>query len=301
MPLPDNILPNNILSDNILPKIAWTETARAKVNLTLHVGPVQDNGYHPLHSLVVFADIGDKLDAQLSGKFSLNIKGSFADETPGGAENLILKTARSVAQNNHVDARLAYTLDKKLPVASGIGGGSADAAAALRLLSRAAHDNWSKHAEDFLPFGADVPVCYLSRTCVMQGIGEEILPWPGLGQIPAVLVNPGVGVSTRDVFKKFDTAGVSSDFSLPAGSLLDMAKSGGNDLQAIAIQMQPEIKTVLDAIGAQDGCQLTRMSGSGATCFGLFTSLAKAKQAAKTINKAHINWWCVQVMLGDQS
>jgi len=306
MPQPENILPDNILSDNIQPKnnpteTAWTETARAKVNLTLHVGSAQENGFHPLHSLVVFADFGDALDARLAEEFSLDVEGPFAGDTPGGAENLIIKTVRVIAQNNHVDAKLAYTLDKKLPVASGIGGGSADAAAALRLLSRAEHVNWSHRAEDFLPFGADVPVCYLSRTCVMQGIGEEILPWPGLGQIPAILVNPGVGVSTRDVFKKFDNIGVSSGFSLPAGSLLDMAKSGGNDLQAIAIQMQPEIKTVLDEINTQDGCQLARMSGSGATCFGLFASPAQAKQAAKNIHKAHTDWWCVHVMLGDQS
>lgn len=277
------------------------ETARAKVNLTLHVGPVQESGYHPVHSLVVFADIGDVLDARLAGEFSLKIKGPFAENTPSGAENLIIKAASVTAVHNHVNAKLAYTLNKKLPVASGIGGGSADAAAALRLLSRAENANWSKLAESFLPFGADVPVCYLSRTCVMEGIGEEILPWPGLGQIPAILVNPGLGVSTKDVFEKFDSIGCSSDFSIKAGSLLDMAKSGRNDLQAIAVQMQPEIKTVLDAISEQTGCQLARMSGSGATCFGLFSSQAEAKQAAKIINKAYPDWWSVQTVLGDPS
>jgi len=285
----------------ILMETAWKETARAKVNLTLHVGPVQENGYHPLHSLVVFADIGDDLNAKLAEEFSLKIKGPFAKHTPNGVENLVIKSASIIAEHNHVNVKLAYTLNKKLPVASGIGGGSADAAAALRLLSRADHVNWSEHAESFLPFGADVPVCYLSRTCVMEGVGEEILPWPGLGQIPAILINPGVGVSTKEVFEKFDSVGMSSNFSLSAGSLLDMAKSGRNDLQAIAMQMQPKIKTVLDKIDGQDGCQLARMSGSGATCFGLFTSQSKAKRAAKTISKAHPDWWCVATMLGDQS
>lgn len=284
----------------ILMETAWKDTARAKVNLTLHVGSVQENGYHPLHSLVVFADIGDDLGAKLAEEFSLKIKGPFAKHTPDGVENLVIKSASIIAEHNQVNVKLAYTLNKKLPVASGIGGGSADAAAALRLLSRAAHVNWSEHAESFLPFGADVPVCYLSRTCVMEGVGEEILPWPGLGQIPAILINPGVGVSTKEVFEKFDSVGMSSNSSLLAGSLLDMAKSGRNDLQAIAMQMQPKIKTVLDEIDVQDGCQLARMSGSGATCFGLFTSQPKAKRAAKTIRKAHPDWWCVATMLGDR-
>jgi len=284
----------------ILTETAWKDTARAKVNLTLHVGSVQENGYHPLHSLVVFADIGDDLNAELAEEFSLKIKGPFAKHTPGGVENLVIKSASIIAEHNQVNVKLAFTLNKKLPVASGIGGGSADAAAALRLLSRAAHVNWSEHAESFLPFGADVPVCYLSRTCVMEGVGEEILPWPGLGQIPAILINPGVGVSTKEVFEKFDSVGMSSNFSLSAGSLFDMAKSGRNDLQAIAMQMQPKIKTALDEIDVQDGCQLARMSGSGATCFGLFTSQSKAKRAAKTISKAHPDWWCVATMLGDR-
>ena len=294
------------VTENIPPEIAWEETAlketaRAKVNLTLHVGPVQENGYHPLHSLVVFADIGDELDGQLAKEFSLKIKGPFANETPSGSENLIIKTASAIAKHNHAQAKLAYELNKKLPVSSGIGGGSADAAATLRLLSRAENVSWSGQAESFLPFGADVPVCYLSRTCVMEGIGEKILPWPGLGQISAILINPSVSVSTKEVFEKFDAVGVSSDFSLASGSLLDMAQSGRNDLQAIAIHMQPIIKTVLDEIDRQDGCQLARMSGSGATCFGLFTSQVKARHAVKTLSKAHPDWWCVQVMLGDQS
>ncbi len=293
--------PENIPTHKAWTKTAWKETARAKVNLTLHVGTVQENGYHPLHSLVVFADIGDALDAELAEDFSLKIKGPFANDTPGGAENLVIEAAKVTAAHNHITAKLAYTLDKKLPVSSGIGGGSADAAAALKLLSHANHADWSKHTESFLPFGADVPVCYLSRTCVMEGIGEEILPWPGLGQIPAVLINPGVGVSTKDVFNKFDNVGVSSDFTLPTGSLYEMAMSGNNDLQATAIQMQPEIKTVLDEIAAQADCQLARMSGSGATCFGLFISPQKAAQAAKTISKAHADWWCVSTMLGDPS
>jgi len=288
-------VPENKLVEN-----TWKETARAKVNLTLHVGSVQDNGYHPLHSLVVFADIGDVLEAQPAEKFTLKLKGPFSHDTPDGAENLIIEAASIVAKHNHVDVKLAYLLEKNLPVASGLGGGSADAAAGLRILSSTNHVNWSSQAESFLPFGADVPVCYLSRTCIMEGIGEEILPLPGLGQIPAILVNPGVRVSTKDVFEKFDCMGASSAHELSAGSLLHMAKSGRNDLQAIAVVMQPVIQTVLDEIERQDGCQLGRMSGSGATCFGLFTSQASAKRAAETMRKTHPDWWCVPTMLGDE-
>ena len=287
--------------ENLLVETAWRETARAKINLTLHVGAVQDNGYHPLHSLVVFADFGDVLDGQIAEDFSLKMVGPFAGDTPGGNDNLLMTAARVIAENNYVEARLAYKLNKKLPVASGIGGGSADAAAALRLLSRADHVDWSEHAESFLPFGADVPVCFLSRTCIMEGIGEQILPWPGLGQIPAILVNPGKSLRTKNVFDKFDIVGVSSKFSLSAGSLLDMAKSGRNDLQAIAIRELPIIETVIADIQSQEDCQLSRMSGSGATCFGLFPSQAKAKLAAKRLKKNHPGWWVVATMLGDKS
>ncbi len=278
---------------------ALFETARAKVNLTLHVGPIQDNGYHPLHSLVVFADFGDKVEAQTAEDFSLKLGGPFAKGTPGGDENLILKAVKTVAEHNDVQAKLAYRLTKNLPVASGIGGGSADAASALRLLAQAEHVSWSEHAESFLPLGADVPVCFLSRTCVMQGFGEEILPWPGLEQIPAILVNPGVSVSTAEIFERFDSVGVSSKFTLPAGSLLDMAKAGRNDLQGVAIRLQPVIETVLEEITKQKDCQLARMSGSGATCFGLFPSKTKANKAAQIISKAHPDWWCISTMLGD--
>ena len=277
----------------------YTDISRAKINLTLHVGQVQDDGYHPLHSLVVFADIGDKLDAKMADEFSLEMTGPFAKDTPGGDENLILKAVKMVAEHNDVQAKLAYKLTKKLPVASGIGGGSADAAAALRLLAQAEHVSWSEHAESFLPFGADVPVCYLSCTCVMEGIGEQILPWPGLGQMHAVLVNPGVSVSTSEVFESFDTVGMSSEFTLPAGSLLDMAKAGRNDLQGVAMRLQPVIEEVLEDISRQKDSQLARMSGSGATCFGLFPSQEKAAMAARYICKTHPDWWCISTLLGD--
>ncbi len=288
-----------MLHENISGQQTRKEKARAKINLTLHVGPINENGYHPLHSLVVFADIGDLLDAKLAKKFSLSMEGPFFQDTPDGEQNLILQAANFVAEKNNVNIKLAYALTKNLPIASGIGGGSADAAAALRLLSRFGDIDWSKNSKRFLPVGADVPVCYLSQTCIMEGIGEDIKPLPKRGQLAAILVNPGVGVSTKEVFEQFDREGVSSQPGLLDGSLLRMAKNGCNDLQALAIKMQPKIKTVLAEISQQKGCQLARMSGSGATCFGLFNHLENAQSAAKIISRKQPNWWCVSTLLGE--
>ncbi|HHI88320.1 MAG TPA: 4-(cytidine 5'-diphospho)-2-C-methyl-D-erythritol kinase [Hellea balneolensis] len=279
----------------------YKDTARAKINLTLHVGPRDSDGYHPLHSLVVFADFGDELTAVPDDNFSLKSKGPFASDLPGPDENLLMTSVQTISEHNDVPVRLAYQLTKNLPVASGIGGGSADAAAALRLLAKANVVSWDEHAEQFLPFGADVPVCYLSRTAVIEGIGEQIQPWPGLGQIPAVLVNPGMAVSTAEVFGLFDHVGTSSEFALPYGSLAEMAKAGRNDLQPIAIHLVPEIRDVLKALEAQKGCELSRMSGSGASCFGLFSSLRTAKVAQKSIAARHPDWWCKACLLGDAS
>ncbi len=274
--------------------------ARAKINLTLHVGPRDADGYHPLHSLVVFADIGDVLEAEPSEEFALASSGSFATDLPAPEDNLILQSVEIMTANNEVPIHLSYSLKKNLPVASGIGGGSADAACALRLLAEANVVSWDEHAEQFLPFGADVPVCYLSRTAVIEGIGERIQPWPGLGQIAAVLVNPGLAVSTAEVFEKFDYVGSSSDFSLPYGSLIEMARGGRNDLQAIAMHMVPEISDVLGALLNERGCQLARMSGSGATCFGLFPDMKSARAAQKSLADKHKDWWCVASLLGDK-
>ena len=276
------------------------ETARAKINLTLHVGKADDTGYHPLHSLVVFADFGDELEVELAEEFSLKAKGKFAKYLPAPEDNLIMKAVRIVSKYNDAPVRLAYHLNKKIPIASGLGGGSANAAAALKLLARANAVSWDEHAESFLPLGADIPVCYLSKTCIMQSYGEEIMPFPGLGTMPAVLVNPGVEVATAEVFNLFDLVGATSDFNLDYGSMLEMAKSGRNDLQSIAIRMQPVISEVLEAIEKQKGCELARMSGSGATCFGLFTSMNAAKQAVKAIKKQNPDWWSIAVTLGDK-
>lgn len=278
----------------------FIEKARAKINLTLHVGPPTADGYHPLKSLVVFADIGDVVELRVAqdDQSTLTIDGTFADDLENDALNLILKTTALLS-----DQKFDFKLTKSLPIASGIGGGSADAAATARLISRATGLNISKLDPTLLGLGTDIPVCVKSETCLMQGRGERLTAFPDMGQLHAVLVNPGVAVFTGKVFNRFDATNpdednLSSDYSNKIG-LLEMTLSGRNDLQDVATSMAPEISAVLNKISAQDGCQLVRMSGSGATCFGLFSSLETANKAQKAISTQHPDWWCVQTVLGD--
>ncbi len=276
-----------------------TQLARAKVNLTLHVVRAQKNRYHPLYSLVVFADIGDELSARRAKKFSLKIDGPFAAGLSNGSDNLVLKAARDNAQCNGIHIKAAYHLTKSLPIASGIGGGSADAAAAIRLLAIMNNQPPLSNDWQILEIGSDVPVCHLSKTSIMEGVGEELTPLPGLGRVAAILVNPGVAVSTGAIFSAFDKGGTSSEFALPSGSLLEMARAGRNDLQNIAVGIEPVIQTVLDEIEMQEHCQLVRMSGSGATCFGLFETYENAQNASAAIKRKYPDWWCAPTMLGD--
>lgn len=277
----------------------YTDVARAKVNLTLHVGRANEDGYHPLQSLVVFADIGDKLCAKAGEDFSLDIDGPFASQL-SVHDNLVLKAARRIGTSR----RAAFHLVKNLPVASGLGGGSADAAAAIRIMGEIDGALSENLEAVLLETGADVPVCYLSRTCVMEGIGERLTPLGGLGRLNIVLVNPGVAVSTQKIFEMFDQMddmerrGLVEPLTL-GDDLLEMAKAGRNDLQNIAIGIAPVIRTVLDEFETQFGCQLARMSGSGATCFGVFETPELALGAAATLKEKHPDWWCLSTVLGD--
>ncbi len=281
------------------PTQIWGAAARAKINLTLHVGSARPDGYHPLHSLVVFADISDRLQATPASEFNLTIDGPFAGGLPRNENNLVLKAVDTLATLHGLPARLSYRLTKNLPVSSGIGGGSADAAAAVHILAQANHQMPKDVQSTLLEVGADVPVCYLSKTCVMQGIGEALTPLGNLGQLPAILVNPGIAVRTADIFKAFDEVGHSSDFHLAGKTLREMTMSGQNDLQDIAIRLAPVIHTVLEEITAQTGCDVARMSGSGATCFGVFTRFEHAQMASQKIKENHPHWWCVPTLLGD--
>jgi len=265
---------------------------RAKVNLTLHVGaPIASGGgwegYHPVESLVVFADVGDRVSVSPADQTSLIIDGPFGEGLTAGPDNLILK-AMTACEAPPQTLRLT----KNLPVSSGLGGGSANAAAILRLFD-------SQGAVDAVSLGADVPVCRLSQTAMMTGIGERVTPLPDLGSVAAVLVNPRIPVSTARIFARFDDGNPQGEPALTSrtGSLLDRARSGTNALESAAVKEAPAIQFVLDALREQADCQLARMSGSGASCFGIFASDASARAAAACLSQK--GWWAVATRLGD--
>ncbi len=268
------------------------QRAPAKVNLFLHVTGRRSDGYHLLDSLAVFADVHDDIKAEPANTLSLTIDGPFGQALTAEPDNLVLRAARALAQAVGMRPAATLRLTKNLPVASGIGGGSADAAAALRALSAL----WDVAIPEMLPasLGADVPVCMASRACRMQGIGEILIPAPSLPACGLVLVNPGVAVATPAVFRA-RTGAFSPAADLPpawpdAAAMAEGLARLTNDLQAPAEALCPPITEVLAALRAWDGCLLARMSGSGATCFGLTTTPAQAVQAAAAL--ARPGWWC---------
>lgn len=271
-----------------------TETARAKVNLYLHVVGRRADDYHLLDSLAVFPGAADTLSAAPADELTLEVRGAGSAVLGAGPDNLVLRAARALGLAAGAAAGARLVLDKRLPVASGIGGGSADAAAALRLLARL----WNvRLADDHLltvarGLGADVPVCLGSRPARMTGIGEYLRPAPALPPCGMALLNPGVPVATPDVFRARHGA-FSESPSLPDAwpDVAGMATSLShlrNDLEVPAISVCPAIAAVLDWLRAQPGCLLARMSGSGATCFGLF---ANADAAAAVAAQAPAPWW----------
>lgn len=278
---------------------ACTEFAAAKVNLTLRVGAARADGYHPVDSVVVFADWGDELSFEPADDLQLFLSGDHAASLHGEGENLVLKAAyalRAAAEKPELGAHI--TLVKSLPVASGIGGGSADAAAALRGLNRLWDLDFSDRqlAEIATVIGADVPVCVYSRAMKMTGIGERVAPliaWPSL---VGVLVNPGIGVSTAAVFEAFDAGkpGALDRARAPvAGDVeaaLEYLRGDRNDLEPPAHSLQPVIGQVLDQLRTLPAQRLVRMSGSGATCFALFQEMSDAKAAAEKLRNDNPDW-----------
>lgn len=270
--------------------------APAKVNLTLHVTGRRVDGYHLLDSLVAFADVGDRLRAQPAAELTLTVAGPRAEGVPTGPENLVLRAAGLLQRTAGTPAPgAALHLDKHLPAAAGIGGGSSDAAAALRLLTQL----WRRPlppAAAMLDLGADLPVCLLAAPARMRGIGEALDPLPALPDLGLVLANPGVATPTPAIFAALacrDNPPMPA--ALPvwrdAAGLAGWLAAQRNDLEPAARRLVPAIDPVLAALAGQPDCLLARMSGSGATCFGLFPDRPAAAAAAAALARARPGWW----------
>ncbi|MEQ8390332.1 MAG: 4-(cytidine 5'-diphospho)-2-C-methyl-D-erythritol kinase [Thalassospira sp.] len=282
----------------------YSEQAPAKINLFLHVTGKRGDGYHLLESLVCFTAVGDVLTGELreDGIVTLTITGPMAaglslDDTN---DNLVVRAALLLKKETGTTLGADLILDKRLPIASGIGGGSADAAAAIRLLC----DMWKLDlapatlSRIALSLGADVPVCLHGQTCLMSGIGDELTDLADLPPIPILLINPGKAVSTPEIFKaredeEFSQSGlwnIDQEFNSGA-ALADTLSDCGNDLTLPATGILPEICDVLNALAREEGCLLARMSGSGATCFGIYDTTEQAERAANAIAQTNPDWW----------
>jgi 4-diphosphocytidyl-2-C-methyl-D-erythritol kinase len=280
--------------------------APAKVNLYLHVVGRRDDGYHLLDSLAAFAAVGDELTFAPASDLSLVIDGPFAVGLAVDDSNLVLRAGRALAADSGRTPAAAIRLTKRLPVASGIGGGSADAAATLRGLNRL----WgidvpeAQLAGIALGLGADVPVCLAGVPCFFGGIGEEITLAGPLPPAHLVLVNPGAPLTTAAVFRA--RAASSGKYSVPArwttappdtAALAALLSKRHNDLTETAIGLMPEIADILKMLERQAACLLARLSGSGATCFGLFETRGEAREAAAAVAAARPHWWVVATHL----
>ena len=273
--------------------------APAKINLALHVTGQRADGYHLLDSLVTFTELGDRLSIDVSDDLDLTISGSQSGDLSPDTGNLVLRAANLLRDHvSRPELGAAIHLEKVLPVASGIGGGSADAAATLIGLNEFWGLNLSQPALQgmSLPLGADIPMCIAGTSARVQGIGEHIEP-VGLESLALVLLNPGVAVSTPDTFQALQqktNAPLGDPGSLAGASPRDIAhylSRQRNDLQAAAMEAAPAIGECLDVLERQHNCLFARMSGSGATCFGLFDSLEDAETAAEDIQRAFPQWW----------
>lgn len=279
------------------------EFAPAKVNLALHLTGLRADGYHLLDSFVMFASVGDTLRFSPAQSLSLSVDGPEAGTVPTD-KNSVLSAAQLLSPNQGAHIHLT----KRLPVAAGIGGGTADAAAAYRGLSRvwgiAPFEPTPQTFAHVAQLGADVPVCLASRTARMSGIGEKIELLPDVPSLDAVLVNPRVEVSTPKVFKTIAQKNNAPMTSPPASfassrDVISWLSQQRNDMQPAAQTIEPVITDVLSQIAATNRCDLARMSGSGATCFGLYSDTEAAQHAATVIAKRHPNWWVHACTLGD--
>ncbi|MGQ0527202.1 MAG: 4-(cytidine 5'-diphospho)-2-C-methyl-D-erythritol kinase [Alphaproteobacteria bacterium] len=261
----------------------YAALAPAKINLSLHVKGRLENDYHALESLVAFADIGDHIEVSENSGLDLDFKGPHENSFPGSDKNegnLVIRAARALAQNAGIEPRAHIILTKNLPLASGIGGGSSDAAATIKLLLKL----WNiSPTENFImplleKLGADVPICYYGRPARITGAGEKFEPVTLPENTPLLLVNPGKPCPTPNVFRNFSALGT-------------QAGENQNDLLEAALKIVPEIKDVLKALKTQNGLTSAGMSGSGATCFGLFEKQNDAEMAAAVLQKQYPSWW----------
>nr|WP_277979437.1 4-(cytidine 5'-diphospho)-2-C-methyl-D-erythritol kinase [Sphingomonas phyllosphaerae] len=266
------------------------EPAPAKLNLALHVRARRADGYHALETLFAFARDGDVVTLAPAERDSLSVTGPFAAAIGDDADNLVVRALAAFRTAFGVDECYAISLDKRLPIASGIGGGSADAAATLRALARRHGVGRDDARLDAVArvLGADVPACLLGRAALGTGRGDDLVPTAGLDDCPALLVNPLEKVSTAAVFARWD--GVDRG-AIGEGGTLALALAGRNDLQPAAEAIAPAVRHLLEALGQQAGVILTRMSGSGATCFALFDDGATRDAAAAAIAAQHPAWW----------
>ncbi len=282
--------------------------ARAKVNLFLHVVGRRADGYHLLESLAVFPPIGDVVEVErATGGLSLALAGPFKDDLGSGGDNLALSAAEALRAEAGVAAGAAILLEKNLPVASGVGGGSSDAAATLLALGALWGVDLAPGALDrlALSLGADAPVCLRAPApTFMAGVGEALSPAPPLPDAAILLVNPGVKIATAEAFRALERRDNPPAGPAPArfggfADLLEWLRGLRNDLEAPAIALRPEVARTLDALRALPGCALARMSGSGATCFGLFESAARANEAAAALRRASPAAWIAAAPLAD--
>ncbi|MEB2846914.1 4-(cytidine 5'-diphospho)-2-C-methyl-D-erythritol kinase [Rhizobiales bacterium RZME27] len=277
-----------------------SEVARAKINLALHVTGRRADGYHLLDSLVTFCETGDRLEIAEAQENSFSVSGPFSAALGAPTDNLVLKARDGLRQRlaaaGIITGPVAIHLEKNLPVASGIGGGSADAAAALHGLLRV----WKADLEPqegkalLLSLGADVPMCFVGTPLAARGIGEDITPLPQMPAMALVLGNPLIGVSTPAIFKALERRDNPPVGALPAlsdlGGWIDCLSALRNDMEPAATMLVPEIATLRAMLDAE-GALLSRMSGSGATCFGIFETIEKAKDAAAKLRRQRPDWY----------
>ncbi|WP_109806836.1 4-(cytidine 5'-diphospho)-2-C-methyl-D-erythritol kinase [Sphingosinithalassobacter portus] len=272
------------------------EQARAKLNLALHVRARRADGYHELVTLFAFVDHGDAVSVKASDAPAFAVSGDFADALVGEADNLVLRAEHAFCAVFGIAQTHAIHLEKRLPVASGIGGGSADAAATLRALARlhgiAADDARLWQIADDL--GSDVPACLASTTVIGKGRGEKLQPIAGAPGTPVLLVNPGIAVSTGEIFRRWDGA---DGGALPSGPVIEVAMASRNDLYPPAREIAPAIGDSIAWLETMAGVRMVRMSGSGATCFALFDTADDCAAAHRRARAEHPDWWAVATQL----